>query len=1340
MNSKNIEAAYPLSPMQQGMLFHTIYALESGMYFVQLSCTIDGNLNALAFQRAWQRLVERHPVLRTAFVWDKIEKPLQVVGRRVSLLWEQLDWRGLSPVEQQEQLEAFLQADRKRGFQLSKAPLMRLTLIQVNKDVYQFILSFHHLLLDGWSLSLVLKEVFAFYEAFCQGQDLHLERSRPYQSYIAWLQQQDLTEAEAFWRLTLKGFSTPTSVGVDQVLGSLSSEGESYDEQQIQLSVAVTTALQSFARQHQLTLNTLVQGAWALLLSRYSGQEDVVFGATFSGRPADLAGVESMVGLFINTLPIRVQVSPQAFLLGWLEQIQAQQVELRQYEYSSLVQVQGWSDVPRGLPLFESLVVFENYPVGTSLQKQGGSLEIHNFRGVDRTNYPLTVAAVPGAELSLELSYDCRRFDRITITRMLGHFQTLLEGIITAPQQRLVDLPMLTQPERQQLLVEWNDTQVDYPQDICIHQLFEAQVERTPDAVAVVFECQQLTYRQLNRRANKIAHHLCSLGIGRDTLVGICVERSLEMIVGLLGILKAGGAYVPLDPAYPKDRLAYILNDSQVSVLVTTETLVAGLPEHQARVVCLDKDCEINPTESEETPVIGVKADNLAYVIYTSGSTGKPKGVAITHRNLVNAYFAWEDAYQLRTSCTNHLQMASFSFDVFSGDLVRALCSGAKLVISPREGLLEPEKLYKLMRNEQVDCAEFVPAVLRNLIQYLERTQQNLSFMRLLIVGSDSWLVKEYQQFQRFCGTQTRLINSYGASEATIDSSYFESAVVTLSIDELVPIGRPFANTKIYILDPHLQPVPIGVAGELHIGGAGLARGYLNQPELTEQKFIPNPFSNESGDRLYKTGDLGRYLPDGTIEFLGRLDNQVKIRGFRIELGEIEAVLSQHPAVQETVVMVREDVSGNKRLVAYLVVNQLAAPTIPELQQFLKQKLPEYMVPSAFVLLEVLPLTPNGKVDRRALPAPDTSCLSLEASFVSPRDTLELQLVQIWEEVLNVHPVGIRDNFFDLGGHSLLAITLMARIQQKFGKNLPLATLFQGATIEHLASLLRQQTDSLSWSTLIAIQPNGPKRPLFCLHPGGGTVLSYTNLACHLDPQRPFYGLESLGLDEEQKPYAQIEDMAAYYIEAMQAVQPQGPYLLAGWSFGGLVAFEMAQQLQARDQQVSFLGLLDISAVPEASEELQELDDVAFLIKLLAEDISLSLEHIRQLEPDEQLLYLIEQARQFNLIPPDLGLVEVRRLLQIFTSHIQAAKTYIPQPYPGRVTLFRASEGAVADSQDLTLGWEELATEGVDLHWVPGDHHTMVVEPHVQVLAKQLRACLEQSQTNDGGNGDGSTP
>lgn len=541
MKINNVEDIYSLSPIQQGMLFHTLYAPNSSVYFAQSSCRIEGDFNISAFKQAWQQVIERHSVLRTAFIWEGLDEALQVVRQEVDLPWVQHDWRKLSRDEQQDQLEAFLQKDRERGFDLSNAPLMRLILIQMDEKIYQFIWSHHHLLLDGWSTPLVLNEVIAFYEALHHGQNLHLRRSRPYRDYVAWLQQQDLTKAEAFWRKALSGVSAPTSLGVDRTSAKSAREQESYAEERIKLSVATTATLSSFARQHQLTVSTLVQGAWAILLSRYSREQDVIFGATVSGRPATLAGVESMVGLFINTLPVRMQVLPKTDLVSWLQQLQAYQSEMRSYEYSPLVQVQGWSEMPRGVPLFESIVVFENYPIETSLNQQDGNLNFSDARGFEQTNYPLTLVVAPGLELSLRMIYDCQRFDAITIGSMLGHLQNLLKSIIANPQQRLQDLQLLSEGQRQQILVKWNQTKQEYPQQQCIHQLFEAQVEKTPDAVAVVCGKEQLTYSQLNCRANKMAHYLQSLGVGSETLVGVCVERSIGMVVGLLAILKAGG-------------------------------------------------------------------------------------------------------------------------------------------------------------------------------------------------------------------------------------------------------------------------------------------------------------------------------------------------------------------------------------------------------------------------------------------------------------------------------------------------------------------------------------------------------------------------------------------------------------------------------------------------------------------------------------------------------------------------------------------------------------------------------------------------------------------------------
>jgi len=1069
---RDIEDFYPLSPMQQGILFHSLYAPKSGAYFDQFNCPIHGNLNPNLFKRAWEQVL-RHPILRTSFVWEGLKEPAQVVHRQVTLPWEELDWRGFSSVEQQEQLEAVLKAERKRGFELSQAPLIRLTLIQLAEENYRFIWNRHHLLLDGWSSSLLFEEVFAYYKAFSQDENLHLQRPRPYRDYIVWLQQQDLSQTETFWRQLLKGFTAVTSLRVDQtfsrsplappLLRGAKGEQNQYDKQQIQLSAATTAALQSLARQQQLTLNTLVQGAWALLLGRYSAEDDVVFGAVVSGRPPILAGAESMVGLFINTLPVRVQIEPKESLLPWLKKIQAQQTTARQYEYSPLMEVLGWSDMPRGLPLFESILSFQNYPVDFSSRSRGGNLEIPEIHTFAPTHYPLTVLVAVHSELSLKIIYDCHRFDAATINRMLGHFQTLLEGIAANPNQRLSDLPILTEAERKQLLVDWNDTHTNYPKHQCINELFEAQVERTPDAVAVVFVDalgsasrrvdQQLTYRELNCCANQLAHHLRSLGVGPEVLVGICVERSLEMVIGLLGVLKAGGGYVPLDPAYPQERLAFMLEDAAVPVLLTQQQLVATLPEHRAKVICLDSDWQSIAQESSTNLVSGATTANLAYVIYTSGSTGKPKGVQIPHRAVVN----FLNSMRLNPGLTDRdilLSVTTLSFDIAALELFLPLIVGASAVVVSRQVASNGGELLKQLRHSGATVMQATPATWQLLLEAgWSRSQQ----LKILCGGE----ALHRQLANELLERSASLWNLYGPTETTIWSTIHQID----SRNGPIPIGRPIANTQVYILDRYLQPVPIGVPGELYIGGDGLARGYLNRPELTDERFIPNPFSEPSA-RLYKTGDLARYLPNGDIEYLGRIDHQVKVRGFRIELGEIEAVLCQHPNVQTAVVSVREDEPGNKRLVGYVVPHQeqgkqgeqgenshLTPHTSPSLlRDFLKEKLPDYMVPSAFVLLEALPLTPNGKVDRRALPAPDTTRPELESTFVAPRTPVEEVLAGIWAQVLALQQVSINDNFFDLGGHSLLATQLISRVGDTFRVELPLRCLFEAPTVAELAA------------------------------------------------------------------------------------------------------------------------------------------------------------------------------------------------------------------------------------------------------------------------------------------------
>ncbi len=1033
---KNIEDFYPLSPMQQGILFHTLYAPESAVYCEVFSCNIEGELNIPAFKQAWQKLLERHPILRTSFVWKGLKEPAQVVHKQLKLPWEQKDWCGIESIKQQEQIETFLVAEQQRDFDIYQAPLMRLNLIKLTEKNYQFVWSHHHLLLDGWSSSLLMDEVFAFYQAFSQDKDLSLKQPHLYRDYIAWLQQQDLSKSETFWRQQLQKFTATTPLNIGHTSNNLSDEKKEYKQQQIKLSTIETLALQSFARQQQITLNTLIQGVWAILLSRYSSENDVVFGSVVSGR-SGLPGNESMVGVLINTVPIRVSINPEESLVPWLKQLQTQHNQTRQYEQCPLIEIQKWSDIPVGQPLFESIVNFQNYPIDFSKLEQVSNLKISNIYSFMHPHYPLTMSVKVDSELLLEIFYESYRFESTTITRMLGHFHTLLLGMTAKQQQRVKDLPLLTAQEHRQLLVDWNDTQVDYPQQ-CIHQLFEAQVEKTPDAVAVVFENQQLTYCELNAKANQLAHYLQELGVKPEILVGICVERSLNMLIGLLAILKAGGAYIPLDPSYPKERLGFILEDAQVPVLLTQIFLLEAMPKNKAKVVCLDADWQKVAQQSQENLFSELTTESLAYVIYTSGSTGKPKGVQIPHSALSNFLYSMQQTPGL-TQHDTLLAVTTYSFDIAALELFLPIIVGGRLVIASREIASDGIQLSTKLADSKATVMQATPATWQLLLTAGWGGNHQLK----ILCGGEALPGHLANQLLHRCAS---LWNMYGPTETTIWSA--ASQIETDS--KIVPINQAIANTQLYILDQYSQLVPVGVAGELHIGGDGLARGYFKRPDLTAEKFIPNPFS-EKASRLYKTGDLARYLPNGEIEYIGRIDNQVKVRGFRIELGEIEALLTQHFAVREAVVVVCKDLVDSQRIVAYLVPKIEQTLTISELRSFLESKLPSYMLPTNLVILEALPLTPNGKVDRKALPALDTMPSEFEETFVAPQTAIEKQLAIIWMEVLGLEKLGINDNFFELGGHSLLATQVISRINKNFDIELPLRRLFESPTVEKLA-------------------------------------------------------------------------------------------------------------------------------------------------------------------------------------------------------------------------------------------------------------------------------------------------
>ncbi|MEZ4868989.1 MAG: amino acid adenylation domain-containing protein [Caldilineaceae bacterium] len=1081
---KNIEYISELSPAQQGMLFHTIYAPEAGMYFNQSCWRLRGQLERDCFRAAWQQLVDRHAVLRTAFFWEDLDKPVQVAYHSVELPWRELDWRGITPAEEAARFAELLQRDRQEGVQLEKAPLMRVTLIQVGEEHYRFLWSCHHLITDGWSTATLFKEFLLLYNALRQGQTLVLEPPHSYREYIAWLQQQDLGAAETYWRAQLADFTTPTTFPMARQGQASAANGEQAPEQYAaayELLDADTTAqLQRLARTQRLTMNVLMQGAWALLLSRYSGETDVLFGATVSGRPATLRGVESMVGLFINTLPARIQTPPAAPLTEWLQSMMADQAQREHYLYTPLVEIQGWSDLPSDTPLFESILVVENYPVDATLNTvQTAGVTVEEFRAIEQDQYPITMVVMPGQELHLQVLYSADRFDAATITRLLGHFKTILTRMAAKPTQRLGELPLLTAAERHQLLVTWNDTAVVYPTDRCIHHLFEEQAAQAPAATAVVGgegchsplatrhspPTTHLTFRELNERANQVAHRLRALGVGtalgREPFVGLCLTRSAELVVGLLGILKAGGAYIPLDPTYPKARLAFMLEDAQAPILLTERRLVADLPAYAGQVICLDDD-PVMQQQSTQNLAHAMDPTQLAYMIYTSGSTGKPKGVMIEHRNAVN-YLRWaRQAYAVAAGNGAPVN-SSISFDATITSLVLPLVAGRPVQLLPEAGEIEVLST-QLQTQQDFSLVKITPAHLY-MLNHLLPPQSAAGQVRALVIGGEQLLYRQVA-FWRAHAPETRLINEYGPTETVVGCCVYEIPAADLQDDDgaAVPIGRPIANTQLYVLDGQGQPTPIGVPGELYIGGAGVGRGYWQRPDLTTAKFVPDPFSNDPQARLYRTGDLVRYRADGNLEFLGRIDQQVKLRGYRIELGEIDTQLAAHPAVQEAVTLLAGDAREQQQLITFFVSAQRPGangkqPTTADLTAYLAETLPAYMVPAEFVAVDAIPLTPNGKVDRARLLEELTGQHTdtqppMEPAL--PRTATEQALTEIWRDVLGRPDISIHDNFFANGGNSLLATKVISRAYRRFRVRLPLQLIFEQSTIAAMAANIEQ--------------------------------------------------------------------------------------------------------------------------------------------------------------------------------------------------------------------------------------------------------------------------------------------
>ncbi|WP_312833017.1 non-ribosomal peptide synthetase, partial [Pseudomonas lactis] len=1143
-----VEDIYPLSPMQQGMLFQSLYGQGSGDYINQMRVDIQG-LDVARFQAAWQVAMEHHAILRTAFLWQtEFGQPLQVVHKSVNVPLVEHDWQ--HRVDCIEALDAMAETIRAEGFVLEQAPLLSLVVVRTGPDTHHLVYTNHHILMDGWSASQLFGEVMQHYA----GEPARAPNGR-YRDYIAWLQVQDPFTSEAFWKAQLAGLREPTRLS--RVVKREQAAAQINGIHRLTLERAATEQLKAFAQRHKVTLNTLVQSTWLLLLQRHTGLDTVAFGATVAGRPAGLAGIEQQIGLFINTLPVIATPSPQLSVDAWLQQVQAQNLRLREQEHTPLFEIQRWAGLA-GEALFDSILVFENYPVSEALEQGApAGLRFGEMDSLEQTHYPLTVLLAMGDSLSVEFNYDHASFDKRDITHLAEHFQQLLQALTLAHVERLADLPSLPVAQRKLIVEDWNATARDYPLQRSVHELIEQQVALAPQAPALVFGAQCLSYAQLNCRANRLAHRLIEAGVGPDVLVGLAVDRSIEMVVGLLAVLKAGGAYVPLDPEYPRERLAYMLDDSGVKLLLTQAHLREQLPIPAGLETLVLGESGLE-AYSEANPGVALDGENLAYVIYTSGSTGQPKGAGNRHCALTNRLCWMQEAYALDISDTV-LQKTPFSFDVSVWEFFWPLMTGARLVVAAPGDHRDPAKLIELINREQVTTLHFVPSMLQAFLQDTGASSCT-SLLRVVCSGEALPVDAQQQVFAKL--PQVGLYNLYGPTEAAIDVTHWTC------LDEgrdAVPIGKPIGNLGCYVLDSNLEPVPAGVLGELFIGGMGLARGYHCRPGLTAERFIAHPFIQ--GERLYRSGDLARYRGDGVIEYAGRIDHQVKLRGMRIELGEIEARLLEHDWVREAAVLA---VDG-KHLVGYLVLQAQSDDWRETLSAHLAAHLPDYMVPAQWLVLEQMPLSPNGKLDRKALPKPDVQSTQ---RFEAPKSEMERKIAAIWSDVLGVESVGVNDNFFELGGHSLRILMLKERIRKASGISLSVSQLMLNPTVRAQVDCLEGKTRR---SLLVPLNSCTQGTPLYLFHPSYGSVHCYKAVALALREQRPVVGVICRALAEEGAEVpswaGMIEDYTAQLLEA----QTEGAFRLAGWSLGGNLAVEVAYGLEQAGRQVEFVGWIDAS-------------------------------------------------------------------------------------------------------------------------------------------------------------------
>ena len=1323
---------FPTSFAQRRLWFVHQLEPESPSYNVTTALQLSGKLDVPALARSLATLVARHEALRTTFRLAEGE-PVQVVAPELPLELPVTDRSAVPAADREDEVRRLIQEEVRRPFDLERGPLLRARLIRLAPDEHALILIVHHIVFDGWSAGVLSRELSECYRAFAAGEAPRLpELSVQYADYAVWQREwltgEAIQQQLAYWRGRLAGAPAVLELPTDFARPRVQSYRGATEKRL--LSRGLLEKLEELSRQEGATLFMTLLAGFQLLLSRYTGQDDIVVGSPIANR--NRSELEHLVGFFVNSLALRADLSGDPTFRELLRRVRA--VALGAYAHQDLpferiVEELQPDRIRDRNPFFQVMFALQNAP-RAPLKLEGLTLRSLPRR-TGTSKFDLTLHMHQTSKgLTATLEYNTDLFEPGTITRMLDHLERLFEEVVADPDRRLSAIPLLTVDQRREILVEWNRTDRVFPADRCVHQLFENQAAQRPDAVAVEDGSESLSYRELNRRANRIARYLRRCGVGPEARVGVALERSADLVVALLGVLKSGGAYVPLDPSHPSDRLGFMLNDAGVRVLLTR----AGTPPHLPTglsVVGLESDRARIEEESDDNLEHQATAENLAYVMYTSGSTGRPKGIAIPHRAIVR--LVCNTDYAQLTAVDRVAQVSNASFDAATFELWGALLNGARLVIVPRDVTLSPGALAAEIRDRGIS-AMFLTTTLFN--QIVSEVPDVFRSVRHVLFGGEAADPRSVRAVLAN-GRPERLLNAYGPTEATTFATWH--LVRDVAAEALtVPIGVPITNTRVYVLDRRMEPVPLGVHGELYLGGPGLARGYLGRPALTAERFVPDPFESRLGGRLYRTGDRVRQRADGTLEFIGRIDGQIKLRGFRIEPGEIESVLAKHPAVGDCLVVLRDDPPGRRELVAYLVPRVTSTNgsrvSLVDLRTHLRAALPEYMVPSGFVVLEALPLSPNGKLDRRALPPPERGA-DADVSFAPPATPVEKALARQWQELLAVEQVGLGDNFFELGGHSLLAVKLFAEIERVFGRRLPLSTLFQAPTLGQLAELLSQAPGSDSGSRLALLRRGtGVTPPLFVVHLHYGDVMEYRELVSHLQPDQTVYGCEAPVGGPEEVALHTLEELAAYHVRQIRQQQPTGPYFLCGLCWAGLVAFEMASQLREAGAEVSLLALID-SPYPGADRAQPIHDRARSRVRKVWRLTVQNLRRLRALEPKAMPGFF--RQRLVNIVMRVAGVTAFRwsvrfqrALLPAFREMpkalLHAGWSYRPRPYPGRITLFRAVGSGSRRGPDPFAGWSQVAAGGVEVYEVAGGHNTMMREPHVQSLATQLQACLER--------------